>query len=230
MVRNTLLIAALAASSFAFAADYGPGSGGNIPDASADNTLGSQGTITSTINVASGATITSFNSVTVNGLFHTWAGDVVMTLTSPTGTVVTLVNRVGQTVSLSGFGDSSNYGSDGAAPLTGRTYTFVDSGGLDLLTAATAAGATVGIAAGTYNRQNHPIAGAPFNTTNSFATLTGQTLGGNWTLTASDWAGGDTGGFSNWTFNADAVPEPASMASLALGFGALAARRRRNRK
>lgn len=231
MVRNTLLIAALAASSFAFADSFGPGAGGAIPDASANNTVDAQGTISSTINVVSAATITSFDSVTISGLRHSWAGDVVITLTSPTGTLVTLVNRLGQAAALSGFGDSSNYGGDGSDPITvGRDYTFVDSGGLNLLTVAGGIGDAVGIPGGTYDRQNHQIAGAPFNTTNTFASLTGEAIGGTWTLTASDWAGGDTGAFDSWSFEATAVPEPASMAALALGFGALAARRRRNRK
>ena len=228
MVRNILLLAALAVTSVSFADDFGGGTGGAIPDATVDHVT--PGLISSTITPSTGGMmVTMFNSVTVFGLNHTWGGDVQISLTNGSNTV-NLVHRIGSAnTGFNNFGDSSNYGSDGTTGLTGRDYTFVNSGGGDLLAAFVAAGATVGVAAGTYDRSEHAFATAPGNTGLDFTVFNGAAADTDWTLSVRDWAGGDTGSFSGWSFNADVVPEPGSMAALVIGLGALAARRR-NRK
>ena len=123
-----------AAAGLAAAGDAGTysGPGGAIPD---------EGALTSSI-VVSGDTNFPITSVVVSlqGLTHTWIGDLTATVTSPSGSVHTLFSRVGLRNSI-GSGDTSD--------LNG-TYSFAD-GGADLW--ATAAGVFSGdvIAPGIYH-------------------------------------------------------------------------------
>lgn len=212
-----LLIFSLALTSAAAFAQttYGPGAGGIVPDA----VTTTPGVFTSTINVGTG--ITSVNWVEIQNFRHTWAGDINITLTAPGGAMVTLYDRFG--VPGSTFGDSSNFGSDGSGStfdtLTGRTYRF-QVGGADLLAALTAATGAQGVAAGTYAPTAADDSATNFSAFNNVGA-------GVWTLTVTDFAEGDTGDVGSWTFNANPVPEPATMAALGLGALALIRRRRK---
>ncbi len=204
-MKNLLTIAALAVVSSSFAVTYGPSSFGNIPDFAASV----PGSASNTIAVGTG--ITSVNSVTLRGLTHTWAGDLVVTITAPDATSVSLVARLGSTTP-TGFGTSNNFGGD---------YTFVgDGSGANLWTAVAVAGVIPG---GTYN-----ATGALSSTPVSFAGLSNQAAG-DWTLTITDNAAGDTGALVEWEFDATPVPEPGTMIALGLGAAAMI-RRRRNSK
>lgn len=173
------------------------GNGGAIPDNAPSSPF------TSTITITDGGTL---NSITLVGLSHTWAGDLIATVS---GGVGSLMNRVGATVT-GNVGDSSDFGGD---------YTFSNSGG-DLWAAAAAAGGTAIIAGGNY-RATGANSSAPL-------TLPGTIGPGTYTLTISDNAGLDTGSLNGWCIDYTPVPEPATMA--VLGAGALALIRRRRSK
>lgn len=173
------------------------GAGGDIPDNSPSTPF------TSTITITDGGML---NSITLVGLTHTWAGDIIATVDNGVGD---LMNRVGATVS-GGVGDSSDFGGD---------YTFSNSGG-DLWAAAAAAGGAVVIAGGNY-RATGALSSTPLN-------LPGTIGPGTYTLSISDNAALDTGSFSGWCIDYTPVPEPATMA--VLGAGALALIRRRRSK
>jgi hypothetical protein len=194
---------------------YGPGPGGIVPDANATG-------FSSTLNIGVG--ITSVNWIEIQGLRHTWAGDLAITVTAPGGASVTLFDRIGFPVAP--FGDDSNFGSDGTGSswdtLTGRTYRF-QVGGADLIAHLASINADIGATAGTY---------APTNADDSLANFTSfnGTAPGDWILTIKDLASGDTGQgntFDGWTINANPVPEPATMAALGLGALALIRRKRK---
>jgi len=159
-----------------------------------------------------------------NDLSHTWAGDMTLSLTSPGGTVLSLMNRPGR-----GTGSTFGFNTDF---VVANDYTFRDSG-TDVF--ATNPGAT--LASGIYRsstQNNAPTAldaglVAYSYIQTSFSVFNGQNGNGNWVLNAQDFAAGDDGAFTGWTVHINAVPEPATMAVLGLGAVALM-RRRRNRK
>ncbi len=202
-IAAILVVAGLAAA--ANAGVY-TGTGGAIPD----NVGTTPGVFSSTINV-SGDTDFPITSVVVSlqGFTHTWIGDLVATVTSPSGTVHPLFSRVGRTGGV-GSGDSSN---------VNGIYTFADTGA-DLWAAATAGGSTFVIPAGTY-RTTADGSSAFTSLDSAFA---GQNGNGNWVLTISDFAGGDVGGITGWELRI--VPTPGALALLGLG-GLVAARRNR---
>ena len=119
--------AGLALAGAALANSYN-GAGFAIPD-------NSPAGASSVINVGDSFAIAAV-SVTLNNLTHTWAGDLIATL-SNSSTTVTLFNRPGFTGT--GFGSSSDFGGN---------YTFEDGGAS--LAGALGGGGTFVIPSGTY--------------------------------------------------------------------------------
>ncbi|MCS6774946.1 MAG: proprotein convertase P-domain-containing protein [Chloroherpetonaceae bacterium] len=164
---------------------------------------------TSTITVGQSGYITAFNSITIEGLTHTWIGDLTATL-SHGGITVELFDRVGRTSS-AGFGSSGD--------LNGN-YTFVE-GGPPLPT-------TGNVPAGTYGRYPNNTPGQTLTFNFTFDDFVGMDMAGDWTLHLIDHAAGDVGSFTGWRFSVTAVPEPGTYALLAAMVlpGVLLARRR----
>lgn len=134
----------------------------SIPDA---NPTG----VSSTATVANMSGPISSVQVRVNAT-HTWVGDIIIRLTSPNATTITLLDRPGY--SGSGFGCSND----------NIDVTFQD-GAADPETICAGSG-------------NWPVVtAAPVN---PLSGLNGQAGNGNWTLTISDSAGGDTGQLVSW--------------------------------
>lgn len=136
--------------------------------------------------------------ITVEGLNHTWAGDVTLTLEHELGGSLRLVERVGRSTG-TGFGDSSDYA---------RTYIFRD-GGADLWSFAAGVGSDGAIPPGTYSASDevggmHSFGDGGFGLTR-----------GLWTLRASDSAAQDTGSLSGWSITFWNVPAPGG--AIALG-------------
>ena len=152
------------------------GVGGAIPD-------GTGASFTST------ATVTGFpyqlnsvNNITVTLTFgtttpteHTWAGDIVATLTSPCGTSVTLLNQIG-------LNGTYIYGTD--ADLNGA-YTFSAS--------------ATSTPPPSYGGNN--IATGTYLPNESFTDFLNCTLNGTWTLTVTDVAAPDDGNLTNWSIS-----------------------------
>jgi PEP-CTERM putative exosortase interaction domain len=168
---------------------YSGGVGGQIED-------GSTKGYSSTIDVLDFGTITSFNSITITGLQHSWVGDLSATLEHD-GITVDLFDRIGRTGSGS-YGDSSN--------LNG-TYTIALDG-LNWLTAASGGGDTYTIPSGTYAPFPNSLTGGSSPATDTFASFAGRQLGGAWTLKITDHELGDTGSFTGWHFNTTATVAP----------------------
>ena len=145
--------------------------------------------------------VASIDAVTIQ-LSHSWASDIVFTLTSPTGDVFTLAQN-------NGSGDDLGDGGDLLAGVA--NYVFVDpvntNGTWDDALASP-------IPAGTYDAQTWQ---------------TGGWAAGNWLLFLEDNAGGDTGalGSISIAFTTVPVPEPCSVAWLSCVAMGLVIRRRR---
>ena len=157
---------------------YGPGPGGSIPDF-----LTATGTspLVSTISVADSFTVAN---VELDLTFaHTWAGDLVITL-SKGGRSIELVHRAVRTSS-SINGASSDF-------VAGNTYTFTDSGAQTLHTALAALPATV--PSGQYKPAT--IGGMTLNLRNTF---NGIAAAGDWKLSIVDWVNTDVGALTSWT-------------------------------
>ncbi len=203
-------------SASAFGQATGSAAGGAIPD----NDAGGLSTVVNVSGAAAGATITDVEII-VDGLTHTWVGDLIFSIQSPDGTTADLINRVGDDSAVAGgFGDSSDLGG---------TYTFSDDGG-DFWGAAIAVDGATAIAPGDFAATSVGVgtatAGTPVNLASVFNSATAN---GNWTFFISDNGAGDTGTFTNVTINLEttAVPEPASVAVLGLfGLGLISRRRR----
>lgn len=110
---------------------------------------------------------------------HTWVGDLAFTVTSPTGTSVTIVDRPGEPASSFGCsGDDINATLDdeAASPVENEC-----SGSI-------------------------PAIGGSFTPNNPLSAFDGEDAGGTWTITAVDNAGGDTGTLNEWCVVTDPVP------------------------
>jgi VCBS repeat-containing protein len=123
---------------------------------------------TSTINVSDALVITDVN-VGLN-ISHTWVGDVQVTLTSPGGTTLTLVDRVGYPFPNALCGRSSNH----------ITTTLDDS-------------------AATPVENSNPPTGPTYSPNQPLSGLNGQTANGTWTLTVRDFSLGVTGTINSWS-------------------------------
>ncbi len=190
-------IATLTTVSGANAQISGTGTGFSFPD---DDPSG----VSSSITITDNETINDV-SVLLDDLNHTWAGDLIVSLThEDTGTSVDLFNRP---IGACGF-FACNTDLDG-------DYNFSDSATLSFISEVE------------NNSGGGFLAGGNFSPEEAFSAFIGESTSGTWTLFVSDNEGGDTGELGAWniTFNdSDPVstPEPASLLAL-LGVATLGA-------
>jgi gliding motility-associated-like protein len=119
--------------------------------------------------IPAGSTITS---VVLNAtLAHTWAEDVILDLTSPSGTTINIVD---------GNAGNDNYGTTGTTPLT---YTFTDAASTFVL-------GTVG---------NNDIPSGSYLPNEPFSTFDGLNASGNWSLSVDDGFDDDGGSMTSAT-------------------------------
>lgn len=111
---------------------------------------------------------------------HTWVGDLAITLESPDGSTITLLDRPGVPTGTFGCSDDD------------VIIDFADGVGLD---AATLESTCDAIGGTWYTGAAQPV--------QLFATLAGETLDGDWTLCVSDGAGGDGGFLNSWSIEID---------------------------
>ncbi|MEO0971489.1 MAG: proprotein convertase P-domain-containing protein [Pseudomonadota bacterium] len=206
-----LPLASFAATTTAFY-QTGPGLGLDLPD---NNPVG----VTSSLEAVSGDTLLGFvpdaggiieDVEVVISLDHTFIGDLIITLTSPEGTMITLLDRpVGD-----GFSsDSSNLQGQSFLYFTDRSIISAEDAGAGCDTDQIVGVSCLSIF-------------APIDATTAFA---GENLLGTWTLGVSDNAALDQGDLNGWYIEIDfqPVPLPASVWLLGAALGGLSFMRRR---
>ncbi len=153
-----------------------------IPDDGYNGSLASMGASNIAVTGVTGSSVINIE-VDVN-LNHTWVGDLIMKLQSPDGSLLTLVSRPGSAETV----DDGTTGTVGTnSDWLGSTLTFTDLGTTDaelLNTPFT----------GTY----FPNPGASTSPTQTFASLFGGSMNGNWTLYVGDRAADDIGTLNSW--------------------------------
>jgi len=157
--------------------------------------------------------------LTLTGLTHSWAGDIIATLTKTAGPSADIMRRIGATTS-SGLGDSSDFGG---------TYRFIDTG-VDPVPPLVALPATGVLPSGDYWATTLGTVTTSGNKVTLDAVFGGTLAAGTWTLSISDNAGGDTGSLTSATLNVvtgGITPEPTTMGALFVAGAGLLARRRR---
>ncbi len=129
---------------------------------------------TSVLMVGDNVTLADLD-VRVN-ITHTFVGDIFITLTSPMGTTVTLLDRPGVPASMFGCGDNN------------MNVTFDDESAGDL----------ENLCAG-----SDPWLDGPGPPVSPLTAFDGEMTAGTWTLTVSDNAGADTGQITDWELITD---------------------------
>ena len=187
------------------------GTGGAIPDSTTDGANApnpNAGVFTSDITINTPGTISSFDSISLFNLYHTYAGDLVATLTHvDTGTSVTLFNRVEKTSNSTGYGAHVTLNGD---------FTFVTDLGSQCDSSDSLWEATLqstNVTGGTFAASDNLFTGS---TTTSYkptdlGIFVGESVQGTWLLTVKDEADGDTGSFGSWSMSTTIVsdiPEP----------------------
>ncbi len=127
---------------------------------------------TSTITVAQAISLTDLQVAVA--IDHTYVGDLAISLTSPSGTTVSLLDRPGVPASTFGCSDDN--------------MNVVFSDAASVVPETTCPGTTPWLAG--------PV--LPFSPLSAFD---GESTVGTWTLSVSDNAGGDTGNLVNWSLN-----------------------------
>ena len=136
-----------------------------IPDGSGSAGSGGPASVNIVVPAAYEGTVTDMNFSLL--IEHTFVGDLIVTLESPGGVVVTLMDRPGSPASVYGC---SNDNVD---------TTFDQSSGVDVETECDAGPPAIG--------------GPSVNPTDNLNLFNGQTIAGTWILTVTDNAGNDTG-------------------------------------
>ena len=199
-MRKIIMIAGavlLSSSAFAGQQTYeGSGIEGWIDNGGPDNPNRTE------IIIGEHGAIASMDLVSLIGFNHTWAGDLIITLThKDTGTSVTLLDQPG--VPESTFGDAANFAGN---------YDWLDGGFVydaDIYDTNVPTDVIMG-----------PVSGA-------LSDFAGEDKFGTWSLTISDNAAGDTGSLAGWSFSITYVPAPGALALL--GMAGFISRRKRNR-
>ncbi len=178
------------------------GTGGAIPTTGTGGGGAWPGTLppspfVSTLNVTVPGGATVLNSVRINGLNHTWVGDIHAVLESPAGTKVNVLYKLGSVA-----------GDLGCANLISGDFTFVDP-----IVATNPCGAAAtplscsSLVTGTYTQEvgDWPTGTAGIDNT---ALESLPISSGTWTLTIYDWAGGDVGTVTSWDlcFGSPTIP------------------------
>ncbi len=192
------------------------GLGGAIPPSGSGGSGTPSDNLTTSLTVVDDLAITGV-SVILHDFTHTWAGDLVVTLTHvDSGASATLFERIGRVTS--GFGDSSNFSG---------TYMFHDAAAGDLWGAALlAANSDAIIPGGEYQPSGFENAAA------SLAVFAGLSSASEWRLSITDMAAGDTGTLRMWELSLDgerlvALPTPLGASFAGAGLLAVGGLRRR---
>lgn len=129
--------------------------------------------------------------VKITGLAYPWAGDLVLSLTSPLGSKIDLVRRLGKSdfESATDSGNSIDFGGD---------YTFSDDGA-----SLIAVGSGTLIPAGDY----FPITAGGL-TESLIGTFGNESTAGTWTLLVEDFDEMDSGAITGWSITAKSAANP----------------------
>ena len=198
-ILKLLSVAGLAATLSATAnAQFSISGGGSTIPASGTGGGGTWDTVmppnpaTSTVTVPEA--VTRIDCITIDGLAHTWIGDLQATLKDPNGVEHNIFVRPG-------YLNTSNFGNSG--DFDGGSYTFVPVDGSDLPNDDL----SVNPPAGCYNQDFDTggttwVSGTSGINNTDVAVISGPA--GTWTLTIYDWGAGDSGSFTGWTLSANA--------------------------
>lgn len=217
MSRLTLLAAAAAAFTAPALAQYSVVTpGGSIPD----DTGGDLGTFPTAIPTAGGylsctvalpADAATIDGIHLDGLNHTWVGDLQMVLFDPNGVGHVLVNRVNY-LNSSVFGTSCDFAGD---------YSIVEQGGLGWPTdSSTPCNGGAGMLPGPYAQYFFATPAGQWSqgAGNIFDTPLCEIpviAGGTYELQIYDWAGGDVGSLTAFRMTGDtAATAPSCSQSL----------------
>ena len=203
---------------------FGPGA--DIPDFNAATNL--PGNAISTITITEGDSLTIGDlSVCIDGLTHTWVGDLISTVTHTdtdgNNTTATLFNRVGR-FPFPGDGDASNLDGDYEFASTGASLWEESARGSSGNGTQGSVDDEFTIAAGTYANVNstgfdnntNPDVESPSSLASIFG---GRSSEGTWTIRFSDNDVNDIGSFEGTSIKfiaaTTAVPEPGTVGLMA---------------
>ena len=203
----------------------GSGPGASIPDFNTANNVAGSAVSTFTITEEDSLTIEDL-SVCIDGLNHTWVGDLIATVTHTdtdgVNTTATLFNRVNR-FPFGGDGDASNLDGDYEFASTGASLWEESNRGSsgngtqgtvdDEFTITPGRYANVN-STGFDNNQN-PDVESPSSLVSIFG---GTQSAGTWTIRFTDNDVNDTGSFTGTSikFNAQAIPEPGTVGLMAM--------------
>lgn len=194
-----------------------------IPDDAYSGALATMTPSTITVTVAGNERSISGVDVTLS-LDHTFVGDLTIKLKSPSGTIVTLLNRPGLFTLDNGVqtgGDDSNFGA-------GFPITYDDSAGdsAEDMGVSLLDDEVIGDPGNGSPDAYVPDADGAGN--DLLATFNGENANGTWTLYLADSAPGATGALQQWSLRITTIPEPATGVLAASGLAAAIARRSRS--
>ena len=201
------LMCAFASVGFGDVVGNSNGDGGSIPD-------NDSGGYVSTVTITDSEIIQDA-SFSIEGLDHSWIGDLIISVThSTSGKSALLMHRVGTTSNPNSVGDSSD---------VNGTYTFQD-GNASIWSEAANGDTDYVVTPGTYDASG--VNEAVVNLNSIFG---GEVTNGDWVFNISDNNATQSGTFFQTSVSfVSAIPEPGAMATLIVGtlFGGIYLRRR----